>query len=126
MFKNSFCTSLHIIRKVKFLSKNSISTKLYFQTIFLWKSKLSTPQHFHEFFTRKIFDNFSREIKVVKNLNIFMSFSTKSFSTIFLVKSKLSNIPTFSRVFHRIFFRNFFSGNQSCQQLKSAKPQHFH
>ena len=41
----------HTIRKVKFLSKNSILTK---------------PQHFHEFFTI-FFNNFSREIKVVNN-----------------------------------------------------------
>ena len=40
----------HTIRKVKFLSKNSVLTK---------------PQHFHEFFTQIFFDNFSREIKVV-------------------------------------------------------------
>ena len=40
------------IRKVKFLSKNSILTK---------------PQHFHEFFTQIFFDNFSREIKVVNS-----------------------------------------------------------
>jgi len=39
----------HTIREVK-LSKNSILTK---------------PQHFHEFFNKKKFDNFSREIKVV-------------------------------------------------------------
>ena len=41
----------HTIRKVKFLSKNSILTK---------------PQHFHEFFTQKKIKNwqFSREIKV--------------------------------------------------------------
>ena len=43
--------NLHI-RKVKFLSKNSILTKL---------------QHFHEFFTQIFFDNFSREIKVVNS-----------------------------------------------------------
>ena len=36
----------HTIRKVNFLSKNSIMTK---------------PQHFHEFFTPIFFDNFSRE-----------------------------------------------------------------
>ena len=42
----------HTIRKVKFLSKNSILTK---------------PQHFHEFFTQIFFDNFSREIKVVNS-----------------------------------------------------------
>ena len=42
----------HTIIKVKFLSKNSI---------------LTNPQHFHEFFTQNIFDNFSREIKVVNS-----------------------------------------------------------
>ena len=42
----------HTIRKVKFLSKNSILTK---------------PQHFHEFFTPNFLDNFSREIKVVNS-----------------------------------------------------------
>ena len=42
----------HTIRKVKFLSKNSILKKL---------------QHFHEFFTHNFFDNFSREIKVVNS-----------------------------------------------------------
>ena len=42
----------HTIRKVKFLSKNSILTK---------------PQHFHEFFVPNIFDNFFREIKVVNS-----------------------------------------------------------
>ena len=31
-----------------------------------------------------------------------------------------------SRVFHPKFFWQFFSWNQSCQQLKSPKPQHFH
>ena len=33
---------------------------------------------------------------------------------------------TFSRVFHPKFFWQFFSWNQSGQQLKSPKPQHFH
>ena len=40
----------HTIRKVKFLSKNSILTK-----------------HFHEFFTQILFDNFSRQIKCVNS-----------------------------------------------------------
>ena len=66
-------------RKVKFLSKKSILTKLY---NFLGKSKLST--------------------------------------------TKKCKTTTFSRVFHPNFFRQFFSWNQSCQQLKSPKPQHFH
>ena len=42
----------HTIRKVKFLSKNSILTK---------------PQHFHKFFIQIFFDYFSREIKVVNS-----------------------------------------------------------
>ena len=42
----------HGIRKVKFLSKNSILTKL---------------QHFHEIFHQNCFDNFSREIKAVNS-----------------------------------------------------------
>ena len=80
--------SLHTVRKVIFLSKNSILTKpqhfhefltQFFLTIFLVKSKMSTakkskPQHFHEFFTQKN-RQFSRKIKVL---------------TIFLMKSKLS------------------------------------
>jgi len=45
--------SHHTILKVNFLSKNSILTK--------------NPTHFHEFFTPKFFDNFSREIKVVNS-----------------------------------------------------------
>ena len=49
---DSTCFSSHTIRKVKFLSKNSILTK---------------PQHFHKFFTQNSFDNFSREIKVVNS-----------------------------------------------------------
>ena len=32
----------------------------------------------------------------------------------------------FSRVFHPKFFWQIFSWNQSCQQPKSPKPQHFH
>ena len=82
----------HTIRKFKFLSKNSILTKLYnfsreiklkspkpqhfreffahiFLTIFLVKSKLSTAKKsktaaFSQVFHPKQFDNFSREIKV--------------------------------------------------------------
>ena len=48
----NFVYIVHNIRKVKFLSKNSILTK---------------PQHFHEFSTLNFFDNFSREIKVVSS-----------------------------------------------------------
>ena len=73
----------HAIQKVKFLSTNSILTKnttfsrvfrpIFFLTIFLVKSKLSTAKKpksttfsrvFHPNF---FFDNFSREIKVVNS-----------------------------------------------------------
>ena len=65
-----------------------------------------------------------RQVKYLSKHTILTSFY---FKTIFLVKSKLSKLktPTFSRVFHQNFFWRFFSWNQSCQQLKSAKPQHF-
>ena len=47
-------------------------------------------------------------------------------SQIFVQKFNFDKPPTFSRVFRPIFFWQFFSWNQSCQQLKSRKPQHFH
>ena len=64
---NSFLN--HTIRKVKFLSKNSILTKLY---NFLRKSQLSTTKKckattFSRVFHPKFVDNFSREIKVVNS-----------------------------------------------------------
>ena len=34
--------------------------------------------------------------------------------------------PNISRVFYPNFSWQFFWWNQSCQQLKSPKPQHFH
>ena len=59
----------HTIRKVKFLSKNSILTKLY---NFLGKSKLSITKKcksstFSRVFQPNFFNNFSREIKVVNS-----------------------------------------------------------
>ena len=48
-------------------------------------------------------------------------------SQIIAQKFNFDKTPTFSRVLHpNFFFRQFFSWNQSCQQLKSPKPQHFH
>ena len=47
-------------------------------------------------------------------------------SQIFVQKFNFDKTPTFSRVFHPNFFWQFFSWNQSCQQLKGPKPQHFH
>ena len=44
----------------------------------------------------------------------------------FLTKYSIWQSPTFIRVFHQIIFWQFFSWNQSCQQLKSPKPMHFH
>ena len=75
--------------------------------------------------------NFCQKIQFWQYHNIFTSFPPKLFLTILLVKSKLSTAKKsrtkiFSRVFHPKFFWQFFSWNQSCQQLKSPKPQHFH
>ena len=47
-------------------------------------------------------------------------------SQIFVQKTNFDKTPTFSRVFHLNFFWQFLSWNQSCQQLRSPKPQHFH
>ena len=47
-------------------------------------------------------------------------------SHIFVQKFNFDKTPTFSRVFHPNFFWQFSSRNQSCQQLRSPKPQHFH
>ena len=47
-------------------------------------------------------------------------------SQTFVQKFNFDKSPTFSRVFHPNFFWQFFSWNQSCQQLKSSKLQHFH
>ena len=62
-----------------------------------------------------------------------IQFSTRSSSSshysksqIFVQKFNFDKTPTFSRVFHPTFFWQFFSSNQSCQQVKSPKPQHFH
>ena len=45
----------------------------------------------------------------------------------FLSKNSILNKPQhFREFFTQIFFWQFFSWNQSCQQLKSPKPQHFH
>ena len=47
-------------------------------------------------------------------------------SQIFVQKFNFDKTPTFSRVLHPKCFWQFFTWNQSCQQLKSPKPQHFH
>ena len=62
-------------------------------------------------------------IQKYKNL-IFYRFDSKS--QFFVQKFNFNKIPTFSRVFHQKTFWRFLSWNQSCQQLKSPKPQHFH
>ena len=54
------------------------------------------------------------------------SYTNYSKSQIFVQKFSFDKTLTFPRVFHPTFFWQFFSWNQSCQQLKSPKPQHFH
>ena len=112
--------SNHTIRKVKFLSKNSILTK---------------PQHFHEFFHQ----NFFLTIFLVKSkLSTAKKSKTTTFSrvfhqnfflTIFLVKSKLwtakkSKTGALSRVFTQICLTiflvklklNFYTKNKDFEQ----------
>ena len=72
-----------------------------------------------------------RKVNFLYKISISRVFHPNLFFTIFLVKSKLSiatksKTTTFSRVFHPRKNRQFFSWIQSCQQLKSPKPQHFH
>ena len=64
-----------------------------------------------------------RKVKMVR-FPFFLS-SHYSKSQIFVQKLNFDKTLTFSRVFHQIFFWQFFSWNQSCQQLKSPKPQLF-
>ena len=47
-------------------------------------------------------------------------------SLIFVQKFNFDKNPTISRIFLLNYFWQFFSWNQSCQELKSPKPQHFH
>ena len=61
-----------------------------------------------------------------RDLGNILSQSHYSKSQIFAQKFNFDKTPTFSRVFHWKFFWQFFLWNQSCQQLKSPKPQHFH
>ena len=73
-----------------------------------WKcEKAKRSEEFYFWAARAIWktlaqSNFCPKIQFWQNPNIFTSFS-----------------PNF-------FFWQFFSWNQSCQQLKSPKPQHFH
>ena len=61
-----------------------------------------------------------------ENLSLLSTLTHYSKSQIFVQKFDFDKTPTFSRVFHPNFFDQFFSWNQSCQQLKSPEPQHFH
>ena len=84
----------HNIRKVNFLSKNSILTKNpnIFTQFFSWNQsrqqlKSWKPQHFHEFSTQDFFDNFLVKWK--------------------LSSAKKSKTTIFSRVFHPKKIDNF-------------------
>ena len=66
--------------------------------------------------------------KSFQQYHLIIGYTHYSKSRIFLQKfnfNKKKN-PTFSRVFHTTFLWQFFSWNQSCQQLKIPKLQHFH
>merc|ERR1712004_36361 len=109
----------HTIRKFKFLSKNLILTRVYNFLVnqSCQQLKSANPQHFHEFFTQNVFDNFSREIKVIKlkspKPQYFREFSPQKKSTIFLGKSKL-NFWTKNEDFEQCDLRRY-RGCLSCK-----------
>ena len=109
-----------------------------------WSSKTTGPHitriallilssHWKQNFPRRLL--LGSSISIYSHCSKSQIFVQKKFQfwrnfTIFLGKSKLSTTkkcksPTFSRVFRPKFFWQFFSWNQSCQQLKSPKPQLF-
>ena len=55
--KTNFCPKIQFWQNFTIFSGNQGSQQL----------KSANPQHFHEFFTKNFFDNFSREIKVVNS-----------------------------------------------------------
>ena len=57
---------------------------------------------------------------------LFSLYVTTPFSIIFLLKSKLQTSKFITNFSLQFFFWQLFSWNQSCQQLKSPKLQHFH
>ena len=61
---------------------------------------------------------------ILLNDNVSRAHCSKS--SFFVQKFNFAKPPIFSPVFHPNFFWQFFSWKQSCQQLKSPKPQHFH
>ena len=88
--------------------------------------QIKSPQHFHEFFPKKIFDNVSREIKVVnskkvQNRSIFTNLPQNN-STIFLGKSKLNfwikneGFEQCIRVSDNLFWRKNSKNTQKIQK----------
>ena len=55
--KSNFCPKIQFCQNFTFFSGNQSCQQL----------KSANPQQFHEFFTQKFFDNFSREIKIVNS-----------------------------------------------------------
>ena len=67
-------------------------------------------------------------VTFAKYFSIFILTKSLFFVTLFEKSNSCPKIQFWSNpnIFTKIFFGNFFSWNQSCQQLKSPKPQHFH
>ena len=135
---------IHTIRKVKFLSKNSILTEpqhfheffiQIFLAIFVVKSKLSTAKKsktttFSRVFHPKKINNFSgnqswifgQKMKISNSVWFWLCILNCSLASWYILFEKSNCCPNIQ------FWQNFtiFAGNQSCRQLKSANPQHFH
>ena len=67
----------------------------------------------------------NRELQVLVPTLIYFFFFTLFEKSNFCPKIQFWQKTTFSRVFPPNFLWQFFSWNQSCQQLKSPKQQHF-
>ena len=107
---------------------------------FIWSSLISSPIHFttngwkrKKKYSSRVVNlscKFShtniRKVKSKRVLNFFFQAQKSAFLHSHYSKSQIF-VQTFSRVFHpTFFFWQCFSWNQSRQQLKSPKPQHFH
>ena len=87
---------------------------------------LSRTKHLLSLDDKSTMNHIYNCIIALRFIIIYSGFTHYSKSQIFVQKFSFDQTPTFSRVFRPNFFWQFFSWNQSCQQLESPKPQHFH
>ena len=138
-------SGVHTIRKVKFLSKNSIWTKpkhfheflpKFFLTIFLVKLKLSTAEKSKTTSFSRVFHPKNRQITFfdLARLKLIIVRNPLIACLMHILFEKSNFCPKIQfwqrkaqhfYEFFTKFFWQFFSWYQSCQQLKSPKTQQF-